>query len=381
MKVIEQPKIKVGILTAALDETFLQAPQQCQLRLIRNMLATNDGRFEFSFIHFQKNNHLDIYNRGRDIIIPRNTFLLGRYARDLDIIHVNSIIYGRPSFYFLPMKKVITMHGGGGFMLPREYFSRSAYIRKLILWCYTKLGFLARIDRFVAVSRAAATTIEENLDVKPEHISVVYNDIDACMRPIAAAESVVRAKYGITQPFLLNVNNYALKKNLGSLVDAFMLLQDAGRAHGHLLVLVGKGIRESEEISSRMRDGKLPGVVFLDYVPQEDLPALYSAATALVNPTFQESFGLSNIEAMACGCPVISSRVHAVPEIVGAAALFIEDPSNIGSLRDAVECIIKDHALRADLIQRGYRQAEKYRHAADEMLKIYEDVVSTDKSS
>jgi alpha-1,3-rhamnosyl/mannosyltransferase len=122
-------------------------------------------------------------------------------------------------------------------------------------------------------------------------------------------------------------------------------------------------------------NGDSNDVIFTGYVPSEDLPVLYSAATALLLPSHYEGFGLPLLEAMACGTPVVCSRASSLPELAADAALLI-DPNDVDSLTAAVRQIIDQPDLAATLRQRGLLQAGKFtwEAAALQTAQLYHEI-------
>jgi glycosyltransferase involved in cell wall biosynthesis len=116
-------------------------------------------------------------------------------------------------------------------------------------------------------------------------------------------------------------------------------------------------------------------VRFIGFADDADLPALYSEALCLAFPSLYEGFGLPILEAMACGTPVITSKVSSMPEAAGDAALLI-DPHDVDALTDALRRVISDSTLREDLVQRGYTQAARFTWdaAARKLLAVYDDL-------
>ena len=112
-------------------------------------------------------------------------------------------------------------------------------------------------------------------------------------------------------------------------------------------------------------------VLFVDYVPDEELPALIGGATALVIPSFYEGFGLPALQAMACGTPVIASNVSSLPEVVGEAGLLV-DPHSPSSLAKAMERITRDSTLRQRLSEAGFDRVRQFswRKCAAETLEV-----------
>jgi glycosyltransferase involved in cell wall biosynthesis len=115
-------------------------------------------------------------------------------------------------------------------------------------------------------------------------------------------------------------------------------------------------------------------VILTGYVADEDLPALYRAASAFVYPSLFEGFGLPPLEAMACGTPVVTSSVSSLPEVTGDAALLI-DPKDEQALAGALMEILNNQRLRAELREKGIAQAGKFtwRDAAEKTLRLYRE--------
>jgi glycosyltransferase involved in cell wall biosynthesis len=127
-----------------------------------------------------------------------------------------------------------------------------------------------------------------------------------------------------------------------------------------------------------VRDEGLRGsVVLTGYVPEADLPALYSGALCFAYPSFYEGFGLPPLEAMSCGAPVLTGNLTSLPEVVGDAALTV-DPFDTEALADALGRLIDDDALRSDLRERGMKRARDFdwRDTARMTLLTYRRVIS-----
>jgi glycosyltransferase involved in cell wall biosynthesis len=146
------------------------------------------------------------------------------------------------------------------------------------------------------------------------------------------------------------------------------------------LVLVGRvyGKAHDRELFSLLeQDGIAERVTFLGQVPPEDLPAIYSRAAALVYPSKQEGFGLVALEAMACGVPVITSGSGAIGEVVGDAALIVEEAEDFSAWSAAIAGLLADDTLRAQMRTRGLARAQRFSNAesARQILGIYQKLV------
>ncbi len=171
------------------------------------------------------------------------------------------------------------------------------------------------------------------------------------------------------QPFLLFVGNIRHHKNVNRLFESFA---KADRPPELKLVLTGNIKEEQLHLLNRL--GIRGSVEYIGFIPEEDLPALYSSAIALAIPSLFEGFGLPALEAMACGTPVIAANATSLPEVVGDAALLI-DPHSTNSIKNAIESLIDNKILRAQLSQRGLVQAKKFNW--DKTFNIVESVIKT----
>lgn len=169
---------------------------------------------------------------------------------------------------------------------------------------------------------------------------------DDCVR--VADEKIVeqvKRKYGIRGEFILFVGRLEPQKNIPSLLDAYGSLYRAGKVSQELVIAGERGWLY-EGIFERAKALELEDkVIFPGFVPEGDLPALYSAASLLVYPSFYEGFGLPPLEAMACGTPVVTSNTSSLPEVVGEAGLMV-DPEDSAALAQAIHRVLNDESLR-----------------------------------
>ena len=156
---------------------------------------------------------------------------------------------------------------------------------------------------------------------------------------------------GLTRPYILFLGGITPLKNIGNLLRAFGRLAPT---HDVDLVLAGfKRWSFEVELAPIAELGLEDRVKYVGYVPDEDLAALYSAAECLALPSWYEGFGIPIVEAMACGCPVVtSSGRHAAPEVAAGAAVLV-DPADPAAIADGLARVLDDPALRAELIAKG----------------------------
>ena len=118
-------------------------------------------------------------------------------------------------------------------------------------------------------------------------------------------------------------------------------------------------------------------IVYLGFVSDDELIALYNCALAMIYPSLYEGFGLPLLEAMACGCPVVASNATSLPEVVGDAGLLC-NPDDHTDMADAIEQVISSDSLRATMAEKGLVRVKKFswQRAAQETLAVYEKVLS-----
>ncbi len=182
--------------------------------------------------------------------------------------------------------------------------------------------------------------------------------------------------YYTTSDFILYVGSSFPHKNLRRLVKAFELLKET---HPTLkLFLVGKKEQHAKKLERWVNKLNINGVVFTGFVPDSELKWLYQNAKAYVFPSLSEGFGLPGLEAMAHGCPVVSSNATCLPEVYEDAAHYF-DPENVEEMAAKIAEVIDDDKLRQKLVAKGYAQTKKFswKRMADETLEVYEAVLDT----
>ena len=239
---------------------------------------------------------------------------------------------------------------------------------------------LERSRLVLADSRFTAAELAEVYSLPDEKLRVVYPGLNPAFLQESSpteVETSLRA-YCLEPPYLAYIGNLHPRKNLATLVEAFARLRERGLEH-RLAVIGGGGLgrlnnTEYRKLAARVQDLGLEGaVVFTGYVPDERLRDLLSRAEMLVFPSIYEGFGLPPLEAMACGVPVITSRRASLPEVVGDAALLLEDPLDPEEIASGVETLLGDAGLRARLVEEGRRRAGEFtwERAAREALAAY----------
>lgn len=238
--------------------------------------------------------------------------------------------------------------------------------------------FLRAANAIIAVSECTRRDVMRLYHTPAEKIHVIVEGVNAHFKPIRdhARLKQVREKYKLPERFVLFVSTIEPRKNLPVLLDALAWRRERGLELWPL-VIVGKLGWLYESILQRILDLNLQGWVHrTGYVNDEDLPALYCAATLHVMPSRYEGFGLSVLESMACGTPVVCSNASSLPEVAGDAALMVP-PDDLQGWSDTVTRVWDDDALRAQMRERGLAQAARFTwaNAARQTADIYHHIV------
>ncbi len=288
-------------------------------------------------------------------------------------------VYHGPAV-FLPHAKlgyrtVVTIFDLVSFLFPETVPKKYSLYMRLM----TRLAAWSA-DRIITLSDATKQDLERILRVPPGKIVVIPGGVGpefAAPLPPGAAAAVAQ-RYGLRAPYCLFVGNLEPRKNLTGLIAAFALVRRrlGATSPAPQLVLVGTRAWLHTSIFRAVETyGLRDDVVFTDYVPIGDLPALYAGATCFVFPSLYEGFGLPVLEAMAAGTPVIAARAGSIPEVAGDAALLV-DTRIAEELATAIETVLMDAPLRARLIALGRARAATFDwdSVARQTLAVYEVV-------
>ena len=284
----------------------------------------------------------------------------------VDVLHVQ---FTSPPF--APCPVVVSIHDLSFEHLPETFNRRSrAQLR------FTVRRSARRAARILALSEHARQDIISTYKISPDLVTAIPIAAPAHFRPVEDQGELqrVRQTYGIAGDYILSVGSIQPRKNLTRLLSAYKRLRLA-RPKGKLpqLVIVGKRAWCYRETIQAIEEvGDQAAVIDTGYVPEADLPALYSGAICFVYPSFFEGFGLPPLEAMKCGTPVITGDRTSLPEVVGDAGVLV-NPFDIEAIASAIANVIDDSSFRSRLRAKGLNRARMFdwRETARRTLEVY----------
>ena len=275
---------------------------------------------------------------GRHLQYPRRVGRLGAGAFFAPAGHLPLADSGVP--------EVVTVHDLAIYRRP-DWFPGGQQLA--VRWVVPRS--LRRADALVAVSENTAADLVELFGVDPERITVAHHGVSPRYRPLAPGDlDEARSRLGLPERYLLFVGTIEPRKNVLTLLEAWATLP--GRPP--LVIAGGWGWRCEAERARVERLGE--GVRVLGEVDPADLPALYNLAACLLHPAWYEGFGLTVLEAMACGTPVICSDTSSLPEVAGDAAVLVP-PGEPERWREAVERVLREPGVAAEMRRAGVLRA------------------------
>lgn len=270
------------------------------------------------------------------------------------LFHTKIDIFFAPAHYaprLLKQPLVLSIHDLSYFAFPGEFLKKDLY--KLKNWTAYSIK---KADRIIAVSRTTKKDILAHFDLSEEKVSVIYNGFK--QNKIKGGQDVLKIYNLKKKQYLLYVGTLQPRKNIPVLIRAFQKFHEL---HPEFqLVLTGKKGWLFEEIFEEVRISGVEGsVIFTGYETEEHLHALYHYAFCFVMPSLYEGFGIPILEAMAQGCPVISSHASSLPEIGSDAALYF-DPNDVADLLERLTQLYENPGLARTLVQAGNKRIMEF---------------------
>jgi len=365
-----EKRAKIGIVTKPIDQQT--SGTSSYLRKIIPFIQEKGTEFQFFYVHYEKGT-VPFYKEypNEEILIPRNPYKASKIIEkyDLDLIHYNPITALSP-IWLDDIAMVATLHGLASVFIPNEFstvrYMHDKYIRP---WAAKKM------NRIFTVSNTSLEFISSYYNIDPSRFVLTYNGLDNSVfyqKEKAASKRVLDEKYNINSDYIFHISRYTTRKNPKGILQSFNILQKKYDVPVNI-VLGGSGW-ENEFVLSFLKEHDLvENVIFPGFIDEEDLVDFYNAAEVFLFPSLYEGFGMPNIEAMACGCPVVTSKSFAIPEIVGNAAAVIDNPSNYDEIAKTLCRVLRNKNYKNELIKKGLSRYTDFswEESADKVLEVY----------
>jgi glycosyltransferase involved in cell wall biosynthesis len=321
-----------------------------------------------SLVKYFPENEYVFFERGQNI------------PKDVDLIHFP---YFEPFFLALPIyqrfKTVVTVHDLTPIVFPDAF---PAGIKGKIKWQMQRFA-VKKANAILTDSKSSKKDILKYTGVKENKINVVYLAAGEQFQRLKTDDlglKNIKEKYSLPDKFVLYVGDVTWNKNLPRLMDAVKLLKIP-------FVMVGKSLVNEDydknnpwnadlnRVQELVKDDS--NIIRLGFVSTEDLVSIYNLATIFVMPSLYEGFGLPILEAMSCGCPVITSREGSLPEVAKDVAFFV-DAYNVDSIKEGIKKVFYDESLQKELSKKGLENAKNFswKKAAEQTIKIYQEVIN-----
>jgi len=382
--------MKIGLTTSVIQRGKTGVAQYI-FALLRALLAHAD-RHEFHLFVLEEDWPLFTFAAGKMKLVPVaekyrpavkdiawHQFELPGLAGKLglDVLHIPSY---RRMLWRAPCPLVATIHDLAPFHVRGKYdWKRMLYGRVIVR------RLARRQDQIIAVSENTARDLGTFFQVPPERVNVVWNGIDhRRFQPgdAAAAKALAAQKWQLDRPFFLYVSRLEHPgKNHVRLIEAFSRFKTQTKSDW-ILALGGSDWHGAEAIyAAAAASPHKADIRFLGFVGDDALPGLYRATEVFVYPSLFEGFGFPPVEAMACGCPVISSTKGSLREVVAGAALTVE-PEDVADIAGALARMAGSAAERERWRAAGFVNARRFDWAdnATRTLAVYERAIRRRKS-
>jgi glycosyltransferase involved in cell wall biosynthesis len=326
----------------------------------------NHDTFSFTASNFKKV-LIPIQANIKPLRVLAEQVVLPGQARRLNLSVLHGPGYTSPALH--PCPCVVTIHD-----MQYRYYPE-IYPKGQYLFFKTFIPLSAKTSTSIITdANSTKLDLQKFLGIKPEKVNVIHLAPDSryYQKPSLSQIQAIRARYKLPDEYILTVSSFRPQKNTLRLLEAYRQIKQRGLKHK--LVLVGRKLdpySKAQELIDRLELNQ--DVIMTDYVPDDDLPAIYAGAGVFAFPSFFEGFGIPVLEAMACGIPVVLSNVASMPEAGGKAGYYI-DPYNVDEIAEGLYKLLTEPELHQTLSAKGYAHARNFswERVARQTLQVYE---------
>lgn len=360
--------LKIGVLTKPIEEGSSGSGSHLE-KLMNHVLKLN-SKFEIILLHYEHSNK-SIYLNNKHLIIPKNPILasIALYKNKFDLIHYSPLNIKSP--LFIPgIKRVATIHGGAPYIRPEDYSLMYNFQHN-----YIRPVLIGKMNKIFTVSEKSRELITDRDGYNKENIIITSNAVDQIFKQKEVSLSEINNKYNFKGKFIFHLSKYSERKNPWAILHTIKTLNE--KQINVNLILGGKGW-ENTEVNTFIEKHQLKKrVLKLGFLTTPEIIDLYNSAEVFLFPSLYEGCGMPNLEAMACGCPVITSDSFAIPEIVNDAALILKNSKDHNEISDLIINLFNNENQRKELQKRGLKRSKEFSWitSAKIVLNTYEELL------
>ena len=366
--------MKIGLMIRNLGE--MGGINVYTVNLIENLLKI-DKSDKFIFIYNDKNliGRYSRYKNVKEIAVESRFKLYWDQILVPKIIKKENIdIIFNPKLsipLFTKAHKVLMIHGAEQFAVKSAFKWYDRIYVQIMMPLYAKFA-----DEVLTTTKTGIDDLSGYLKIPKVKFAFAYEGVHERFKVLNNnLLNEVKKRYNLPDKFILFIGGLTPLKNFGRVVQAFDIIN---QKHDYKLVVIGFN-RFKFENELKVAEGlkEKNKIIFPGFIPDEDLPAFYNLAHLLIFPSLYEGFGLPVLEAMACGCPIVTTKTGCTKEVTDKAAL-LADPYNIQDIAEQIEKLIIDKELRDQLIKSGFERVKNFswEKCATETLEILRKTVT-----
>jgi glycosyltransferase involved in cell wall biosynthesis len=359
-------KIKVGIMAKPIEQGTSGSGSHL------SQLVAEISKNDFIDLYLVKYTPtpLNISNNIREIVIHKNP-IIGSwqlYKYNFDIIHYSPLTIKSP-IWIVGSKKIATIHGASDLDLKNGYGLVKYFHSRFIVPYLAK-----KMNGILTVSKTSRNFIIQEYGINSDKIGITYNAPSEAYHCLDGKyQQSIKSSFNINCQFIFHVSKFSERKNPWVLLESFKDVIGNFRFDHLELVIAGSGWDNDMVRQCIHKLGLIDRVKILGFVSNNQINTLFNAAEIFLFPSLYEGYGMPNIEAMSAGCPVVTTNVFAIPEIVNDGAILVKDPNSKSEISNEIIKILDNDSLRKDLIARGLIVSNKYKWSisAENAINMY----------